>query len=80
MVAENREYQSIPTIGELANKLHVTSRYLGDAAKAETGKTAKEWIHQELIELAKDRLLSSDASVSGIAYQLGLEYRCCIDR
>ena len=73
LVASN-EYQSIPTIDDISNRLHVTSRYLSDALKAETGKTAKEWIHLELIELAKDLLLSSDASVSKIAYQLGFEY------
>lgn len=73
-LADSSEYQSIPTIEEISNKLHVTSRYLSDALKAETGKTAKEWIHLELIELAKDILLSSDASVSKIAYQLGFEY------
>ena len=74
LLADNSQYQSIPTIEEISSKLHVTSRYLSDALKAETGKTAKEWIHLELIELAKDMLLSSDASVSKIAYQLGFEY------
>ena len=70
----NDEYQSIPTIDDISSKLHITSRYLSDALKAETGKTAKEWIHLELLELAKEMLLSSDASVSKIAYQLGFEY------
>ena len=73
-LAVNSEYQSIPTIDDISSKLYVTSRYLSDALKAETGKTAKEWIHLELIELAKELLLSSDASVSKIAYQLGFEY------
>lgn len=64
----------IPTVEELAEKLHVTSRYLSDALKVETGKTAKEWIHLELIESAKNLLLGSDCSVAEIAYQLGFEY------
>ncbi|MCG8672433.1 MAG: helix-turn-helix transcriptional regulator [Pseudomonadales bacterium] len=65
---------AIPSVEEIANKLHVTSRYLSDALKTETGKTAKEWIHLELIESAKNLLLASDASVAEIAYQLGFEY------
>ena len=74
LIEADSDYKSLPAIEEISNKLHVTSRYLSDALKAETGKTAKEWVHLELIELAKDMLLSSDASVSTIAYQLGFEY------
>lgn len=68
------EFQAIPTIDDIAQQLHVTSRYLSDALKAETGKTAKEWIHLELIEQAKEMLLASNASVAKVAYQLGFEY------
>ena len=66
--------QAMPTIEEIASRLHVTSRYLSDALKAETGKTAKEWIHLALIESAKDLLLGSDATIAEVAYQLGFEY------
>lgn len=64
----------IPSVEELAAKLHVTARYLSDALKVETGKTAKEWIHLQLIDAAKDLLLASDVSVAEVAYQLGFEY------
>lgn len=64
----------IPSVEMLAEKLHVTSRYLSDALKVETGKTAIEWIHLELIDSAKNLLLGSDCSVAEIAYQLGFEY------
>lgn len=70
----NDDLQSIPTIEEISSQLYVTSRYLSDALKAETGKTAKEWIHLELIELAKELLISSNAPISQIAYQLGFKY------
>lgn len=64
----------IPTVEELAQKLHVTPRYLSDALKVETGKTTKEWIHLELINAAKDLLLASDQPIDQIAYELGFEY------
>lgn len=64
----------IPEIEDIAEKLHVTPRYLSDALKVETGKTAKEWIHLELLDAAKELLLASNASVSEIAYKLGFTY------
>lgn len=64
----------IPEIEDIAESIHVTPRYLSDALKAETGKTAKEWIHLELLDAAKELLLASDATVSEIAYKLGFEY------
>lgn len=64
----------IPTVEELANKLHMTPRYLSDGLKVETGKTALENIHIHQIERAKNLLLGSDDSVATIAYALGFEY------
>lgn len=64
----------IPEIDEVANALNMTSRYLSDSLKAETGKTAKENIHLKLIDVAKDLLLASNDSVATIAYQIGFEY------
>lgn len=65
---------TIPTVQEMADKLHVTPRYLSDALKAETGKTAKEYLHLQLIDKAKNRLLESNDSVATVAYALGFEY------
>jgi len=65
---------NIPSIEAIAENLNVTPRYLSDALKAETGKTAKEWIHIELLEAAKELLLSSDATIAEVAYTLGFEY------
>lgn len=64
----------MPTVEELADKLHVTPRYLSDGLKVETGKTALENIHIYQIERAKNMLLGSDDSVATIAYALGFEY------
>ncbi|MCV2884511.1 helix-turn-helix transcriptional regulator [Aestuariibacter sp. AA17] len=64
----------LPTVEDIALQLHVTPRYLSDALKIETGKTAKEWIHLQLLDKAKNMLLGSNDSVANIAYQLGFEY------
>ncbi|WP_373959933.1 helix-turn-helix domain-containing protein [Vibrio gigantis] len=68
------ESAAIPEVEELAQNMNMTSRYLSDALKAETGKTTKDWIHFALIDKSKDRLLSSKDSVATIAYSLGFEY------
>ncbi|WP_419813102.1 helix-turn-helix domain-containing protein [Bacterioplanoides sp.] len=67
-------HEGIPEIDTIATALNMTSRYLSDSLKAETGKTAKENIHLKLMDIAKDRLLASNDSVATIAYQMGFEY------
>ena len=63
-----------PTIAYLANKCHVSAGYLSDLLKKETGKTAKDHINEFLVEKAKDLLIGSDDSISGVAYTLGFNY------
>lgn len=67
------EEEGIPSVEQIAGSIYVTSRYLSDALKAETGKTAKELILIKIIDLSKDLLLSSKDSVATIAYSLGFE-------
>lgn len=63
-----------PSVRYFAEQLHLSPNYLSDLLKKETGKNGTEHIQLHVIELAKDKLLSSTASVSEIAYDLGFEY------
>ncbi|MBW8523475.1 helix-turn-helix transcriptional regulator [Chryseobacterium chendengshani] len=65
--------EGLPTVNYLAGKLSVSTRYLSDVLRQETGKTALEHIHIYLIKEAKNLLLSSENNVAGIAYDLGFE-------
>ncbi|MES2063840.1 MAG: AraC family transcriptional regulator [Bacteroidota bacterium] len=65
--------QGLPTVHALASQLNLSSRYLSDMLKQETGKTAMELIHIYLVNEAKNRLKSDDQRVSDIAYELGFE-------
>lgn len=67
------EYGS-PSIQYLADKVHLSSTYLSDLLKKETGRSAKDHINDFLIEKAKNLLLSTEDSVSEIAYTLGFNY------
>lgn len=64
----------IPSVNTLADSLNMTSRYLTDALKIETGQTAQQVIHNHLIDKAKNSLLESSDSVASIAYALGFAY------
>lgn len=64
----------LPSIQYLAEECHVSQNYLSDLLKKETGKSAKDHINDFLVDKAKNLLLGSDDSVSGIAYRLGFNY------
>jgi len=68
------DVNSLPSVKYLAEKVHLSSSYLSDLLKKETGKNAQEHIHFYLIEEAKNRLLNSPLSINEIAYSLGFEY------
>lgn len=65
--------QGLPSVNVMASQLNLSSRYLSDMLKQETGKTAMELIHIYLVNEAKNRLKSDDQRVSEIAYELGFE-------
>lgn len=62
------------SVNYCSNELNLSSNYLSDLLKKETGKTAQEHIHLHIIEKAKNNLLNSKDSVSEIGYALGFEY------
>lgn len=64
----------LPTVGYLADALHVSPKYLSSSLKVLTGQTAQQHIHDRLIELAKEKLSTTTLSVSEIAYALGFEH------
>lgn len=68
--AENK----LPTVRDLAWKLHLSPKYLSDCLKQLTGQTAQQLIHDKLIEKAKEKLTTTELSVSEIAYQFGFEF------
>jgi AraC family transcriptional activator of pobA len=64
----------IPTVSYCAKELNISSNYFGDLVKKESGISALEYIRTSVINLAKDKILESDKSVSDVAYELGFKY------
>ena len=63
-----------PTVQFVADQLHVSPNYLSGLLKVLTGQTTQQHIQGKLIEKAKEKLSTTDLSVSEIAYELGFEH------
>ncbi len=65
--------KGLPTAQFLAKQLNVSPNYLGSLLKSLTGMTTQQHIHEKVIALAKEKLSTSNLSISEIAYELGFE-------
>lgn len=64
----------LPSVAYCASELNLSPNYFGDLIKKETGKSAHEFIHLKLVDVAKERIFDTSKSVSEIAYALGFKY------
>ncbi|MBL7683908.1 MAG: helix-turn-helix transcriptional regulator [Flavipsychrobacter sp.] len=72
--SSNLVNSGLPTAQYIAGLLHISPNYLGSLLKATTGQTTQQHIHSKLIEKAKEKLSTTNLSVSEIAYELGFEH------
>lgn len=66
--------KSLPTVKYIADSLNISPDYLSGFLKTLTGLNAQQHIHLKLIEKAKEKLSTTNLSVSQIAYELGFEH------
>lgn len=66
--------EGIPTVKFFADKVCLSSNYFGDLVKAETGKTAQEYIQLKMVNLAKSQLHDPNLNTKQIAELLGFQY------
>ncbi len=66
--------KDLPTVGYLAQSLNISPKYLSSMLKVLTGQNTQQHIHEKLIEKAKEKLSTTDLSISEIAYELGFEH------
>lgn len=64
----------LPSVAYFADALHLSANYFGDLIKKETGKSAKEYIQFEIINLAKNHIFNKEKTISEIANELGFKY------
>src|SRR3954471_17147642 len=72
--SDNLITKGLPSVQYIADTLHVSASYLSGLLKALTGQSTQQHIHDKLIERAKEKLSTTQLSVSEIAYELGFEH------
>ncbi len=66
--------QGLPSVKYFSEKLNLSSSYLSDLLRNLTGLNTQQHIHLKLIDKAKEKLASTNLSISEIAYELGFEH------
>jgi AraC-like DNA-binding protein len=66
--------KGLPTVQYIAETLNVSPNYLSVLLKVLTGQSTQQHIHNKLIEKAKEKLTTTDLSISEVAYELGFEH------
>jgi len=64
----------LPTVQEIAEQLNLSPKYLTSLLRVLTGQSTQQHIHDKLIAKAKEKLSTTDLSISEIAYELGFEH------
>jgi AraC-like DNA-binding protein len=79
----NREdllLEGLPTVQYVSAKLNLSTSYLSRLLKVLTGQSTQQHIHNKLIEKAKEKLSTTEFSISQIAYGLGFEHSQAFSR
>lgn len=66
--------KGLPSVQYIAETLNISTKYLSSLLKQLTGQTTQQHIHEKLIDKAKEKLSTTELSVSEIAYELGFEH------
>ena len=70
----------LPTVQYISETLNISPNYLRGLLKTLTGQNTQQHIHEKLIEKAKEKLSTTNLSVSEIAYELGFEHSQSFNR
>lgn len=71
---ENMGNQGLPSVKWVADCLNVSPNYLSASLKSLTGLSTQQHIHEKLIAKAKEKLSTTELTVSEIAFELGFEH------
>ncbi|MEY8759112.1 helix-turn-helix domain-containing protein [Chryseobacterium tongliaoense] len=71
---ENSLRDGLPSVKYISMELKLSQRYLSDMLGSLTGLNTQQYIQNTIIEKAKEKLSTTNLSVSEIAYELGFEH------
>ncbi len=66
--------KGLPTVQYVSSTLHISANYLSRLLKTLTGQSTQQFIHDKVIDVAKEKLSTTELSVNEIAYDLGFEH------
>lgn len=66
--------KGLPTVQSIADALSISPNYLSGLLNLLTGQSTQQHIHDKVIEKAKERLSTTELSISEIAYTLGFQH------
>ena len=66
--------KGLPTVHYISEQLNISANYLSRLLKTLTGQSTQQFIHDKVIDIAKQKLSTTDLSVNEIAYELGFEH------
>ena len=72
--ANEAGHHGLLTVQRIAEHMNLSPNYLSDLLRVHTGQNTQQHLHEKLIEKAKEKLSTTSASVSEIAYNLGFEH------
>ncbi|WP_228085059.1 response regulator transcription factor [Mucilaginibacter sp. JRF] len=72
--SDKPQTEGLPSVAWCAAELNLSANYFGDLIKKETGRSANDYIHLKIMDVAKEKIFDTQRSVSEIAYQLGFKY------
>jgi AraC-like DNA-binding protein len=64
----------LPSVKHISSELQLSQRYLSDMLRSLTGLNTQQYIQNAIIEKAKEKLATTNLSISEIAYELGFEH------
>lgn len=71
---EQSAQKGLLTVHQIAEVMNLSPNYLSDLLRIHTGQNTQQHIHEKLISKAKEKLSTTQLSVSEIAYVLGFEH------
>ncbi|MDX6190255.1 helix-turn-helix transcriptional regulator [Flavobacterium sp. Fl-318] len=66
--------KGLPTVKFIAESLNISPNYMSGLLKLLTGQSTQQHIQNKILEKAKEKLSTTNLSVSEIAYELGFEH------
>lgn len=66
--------RGLPSVRYVADQLNLSPKYLSNLLRELTGQNTQQHIHDKLIERAKEKLVTTNMTISEIAYELGFEH------